>query len=229
MNNYLSIKDWAVDEKPREKLSSKGRESLSNTELLAILIGTGTRHKSAVDLAREILKLANNNLNLLARLTIKDLCTLDGVGPAKAITVIAAIELGSRKKQSLITKDQIISSSSDAYAYYGPLLEDKSYEEFWVMLLGRNNKIIKSVKLSEGGIEATVVDAKKLFKSALQHNASSLILCHNHPSGNLTPSGADIRLTKKLKLAAENLDISIIDHLIIGQGGFYSFADEGNL
>jgi DNA repair protein RadC len=225
---YISIKNWSEDDKPREKLAANGRETLSNAELLGILLGNGTRNKSAVDLARDILNLASNDLNQLAKLSIKDLCKISGIGPAKAITIIAAIELGGRRKKAETTSE-FIRSSHDAYSYFRPTLQDKDYEEFWVLFLNRNNKILKSYKVSDGGVSQTVADPKRIFKAALENNASHLVLCHNHPSGNLSPSPADIVLTNKLIAAAKNLDMTIIDHIIITDGGHYSFADEGKI
>lgn len=228
MAEYISIKNWSDDDKPREKLTANGRETLSNAELLGILLGNGTRSKSAVDLARDILNLAKNDLNQLAKLSVNDLCQISGIGPAKAITIIAAIELGGRRKKAESTSE-FIRSSHDVYAYFRPLLQDKEYEEFWVLFLNRANKILKGYKASDGGVSHTVADPKRIFKAALEHNASNLVLCHNHPSGNLSPSTADHRLTKKLIAAAKNLDMSIIDHIIVTDGGYYSFADEGEL
>lgn len=228
MAEYISIKNWSEDDKPREKLAANGRETLSNAELLGILLGNGTRNKSAVDLARDIFQLANNDLNQLAKLSIKDFCQISGIGPAKAITIIAAIELGGRRKKAETTNN-FIQSSNDAYCYFRPLLQDKQYEEFWVLSLNRNNKILKAEKVSDGGISYTVADPKRIFKSALENSASHLLLCHNHPSGNLEPSSADHNLTKKLIAAAKNLDMTIIDHIIVTDRGYYSFADEGQI
>ena len=228
MSEYISIKNWSEDDKPREKLATNGRETLINAELLGILLGNGTRNKSAVDLARDIFQLANNDLNQLAKLSIKDFCQISGIGPAKAITIIAAIELGGRRKK-VETTNNFIQSSNDAYCYFRPLLQDKQYEEFWVLLLNRNNKILKAEKVSDGGISYTVADPKRIFKSALENSASHLLLCHNHPSGNLEPSSADHNLTKKLIAAAKNLDMTIIDHIIVTDRGYYSFADEGQI
>ncbi|MEY2924900.1 MAG: hypothetical protein RLZZ337_1448 [Bacteroidota bacterium] len=229
MTEYRSIKNWAEDDKPREKLAAKGKESLSNAELLAILLGNGTRNKSAVDLARDILQLADNNLNKLARLSIADLCKIDGIGPAKAITLISAIELANRRNGSHPQEDKYIRSSGDAYRFFGAVLQDKIYEEFWILMLARNNKIIKPYKVSEGGVSGTVADPKRIFKVALENNASQLILCHNHPSGNLKPSSEDKRITEKLVNAGKQMDIPIIDHIIVSDRGYFSFADEGEL
>lgn len=229
MSEYRSIKNWAEDDKPREKLAAKGKEALSNAELIAILLGNGTRNKSAVDLARAILQLADNDLNKLARLSIADLCKIDGIGPAKAITIISAIELGSRRKVSTTANDEFVRSSSDAYHYFGPMLQDKAYEEFWVLLLNRRNKIIRPYKVSDGGVSGTVADPKRIFKAALENNATQVVLCHNHPSGNLNPSNADLKLTEKLVYAGKQLDIEVIDHIIVSDKGYYSFADEGKI
>jgi DNA repair protein RadC len=169
--------------------AANGRETLSNAELLGILIGNGTRSKSAVDLARDVLSLANNDINTLAKLSIKDLCTINGIGPAKAITLMAAIELGGRRKKAE-TNDSFIRKSKDAYDFFGPMLQDKDYEEFWILMLNNNNKILRPYRVSEGGISQTVADPKRIYKAAIENNASQLVLCHNHPSGNLQPSPA---------------------------------------
>ncbi len=226
MTDYISIKNWSEDDKPPEKLASKGREHLSNAELLGILLGNGTRNKSAVDLARDILRLASNDLNKLAKLSIKDLCTIQGIGPAKAITIIAAIELGGRRTTAQ-QQNEKISSSENAAAIFQPMLQDKAYEEFWVLYLKQNNQVIKPYKVSEGGMSITTADPKRIFKGALECGAAAIILCHNHPSGSLKPSSADISLTKKLTRAGSNLDIRILDHIIVSDGGYYSFLDAG--
>lgn len=226
---YKSIKNWADDDRPREKLAAKGRSALSNAELLAILIGSGTKQKSAVEVAREILNFANNDLNVLARLGISDLCKIDGIGPAKAITIIAAIELANRRPLSNTETPKKITSSRDAFLHLQPLLRDKNYEEFWILTLARNNKVIKPYRISEGGISGTVADPKRIFKAALDSNASAIILSHNHPSGNLLPSKADENLTAKIVNASKHLDIQILDHLIIAGDSYYSFADEGKI
>ncbi len=228
MTEYISIKNWAEDDKPREKLAANGRETLSNAELLGILLGNGTRNKSAVDLARDILKLANNDISKLAQLSIKDLCSVSGIGPAKAITIIAAIELGGRRKKSM-TVTEFIKSSNDAYSFFEHMLQDKPYEEFWVLFLKQNNQIIKPYKVSEGGVTGTVADPKRIYKAALENNATNIILCHNHPSGNLTPSQQDIKITEKLVNAGKQLDIAVLDHIIVASSGYYSFADEGKI
>ncbi len=222
-----SIKLWAEDDRPREKFALKGKQSLSNAELIAILLSTGTKDESAVDLARKILNLTNDNLNDLARLTINDLKTIRGIGEAKAITIAAALELGRRRKDEAAKEVEIIKGSKDIYKYFEPILSDLPHEEFWVLLLARNNRVIGRKKISEGGVSGTVVDAKILLKHAIENLASSIVLCHNHPSGSLTPSVADVQLTKNLKAGAKLIDITVIDHLIIGHHEYFSFADEG--
>lgn len=222
-----SIKLWAEDDRPREKFALKGKQSLSNAELIAILLSTGTKDESAVDLARKILNLTNDNLNDLARLTINDLKTIKGIGEAKAITIAAALELGRRRKDEAAKEVEIIKGSKDIYKYFEPILSDLPHEEFWVLLLARNNRVIGRKKISEGGVSGTVVDAKILLKHAIENLASSIVLCHNHPSGSLTPSVADVQLTKNLKAGAKLIDITVIDHLIIGHHEYFSFADEG--
>lgn len=228
MNSSKSIQHWSSEDRPRERLLLQGKESLSTTELLAIIIGTGTRQRSAIELSREILQKAENNLARLSELNISELCTIKGVGKAKAISIVAALEL-SKRKQAGENKIELIGSSKDVYHFFGPKLEAKAYEEFWMLMLNRRNQIIRPYRISEGGISGTVADPKKIFKAALENNACSIILCHNHPSGNLNPSNADRSLTKKLKNAATQLDIQLLDHIIVALGGYYSFADNGDL
>ena len=220
------ITQWALDDRPREKLTSKGAEALSDAELIGILLATGTKTKSAVDLGREIMQTADNDLNKLARMSVKDLCKINGIGPAKAITIAAAVELGGRKKTVQI-QAKAITASLDVYNFIGPRLEDKQYEEFWAILLTRSNKVIKAVQISEGGISGTVVDPKKIFRFALEESASGVILCHNHPSGNLKASQQDLDITNKLVKAGEALEIKVLDHLIVSNEGYLSFKDEG--
>ena len=224
---FGGIKTWAEDDRPREKFLLKGKLSLSNAELLAILIGTGTKNESAVDLARKTLQLTADNLNELARLTINDLTKVKGIGEAKAITIAAALELGRRRKDEEAKQIEIIKTSKQCFDYFEPLIADLPHEEFWIILLARNNKVIARKKISEGGIAGTVVDFKIIFKYAIENLASQIVLCHNHPSGNTKPSDADITITKKLKEAGKIIDVGIIDHIIIGHNNFYSFADEG--
>ncbi|MES2780667.1 MAG: DNA repair protein RadC [Bacteroidota bacterium] len=225
----FSIKDWAEDDRPREKFSLKGRHSLSDAELIAILLSTGNKEESAVDLAKNILSITRNNLNDLGRLSVKDLTKVKGVGFAKAITILAALELGRRRKEESIKVSALLLSSKDCYLYLEPLLADLPHEEFWVVLLNRANKVISHKRISEGGISGTVVDFKIILKYAIENLASCIILGHNHPSGNVSPSVSDKNLTQKLKEACRLIDISINDHIIVGDRAYYSFADQGKL
>lgn len=225
----LSIKEWAVEDRPREKILYKGIFALSDAELIAILIGSGNSKQSAVDLARDILKLADNKLNKLGKLEIEDLQKLNGIGRAKAINILAALELGRRRKSAEITDDSIIKSSNDVYTIFHPLLSDLKYEEFWLTYLNRSNRIISRHKISQGGISGTITDVRLIMKKALELLASSIIICHNHPSGNKEPSEADKRITAKIKEASAYFDISLLDHLIVTDNGYYSFADNGNI
>lgn len=223
----LRIKDWAVEDRPREKLLSKGLKSLTDTELLAILIGSGQKNESAVEIAKKVLNLAKNNLNELGKLSIKDFKTVKGIGEAKAITLISALELGRRRKSSESKQKYKIGSSNDAFLYMQPFLEDLSFEEFWVIYMNRSNRVIDQLKISQGGISGTVIDVRIILKHGIEKLASTLIICHNHPSGNLQPSKSDIQITTKLKEAAKFHDIDLLDHLIIGDNSYYSFADDG--
>ena len=224
-----SIKEWAKDDRPREKLLLNGPESLSHSELIAILIGHGTREKSALDLAKDILQLSKNNLPELSKLTVKEFMKVKGIGEAKAITIVAAMELG-RRRQALASREKaIITISADVATYLQTLLKDHRREVFAVLFLNRANKINHFEIISEGGMTGTVADPRIILKKALEEDAVSLILCHNHPSGSLKPSRADEELTKKIKEAAKYFDISVLDHLIVSEDGYYSFADEGIL
>ncbi len=223
------ILSWAEEDRPREKLLLKGRAALSDAELIAILIGSGTRNKSAVDVGKDILKGANNNLNELAKCTVKDLQRFEGIGEAKAIAIVSALELGRRRKEAAPLKRDKITSSQDAYQIMQPYLLDQPVEQFWIILMNRANAVIKVHNISQGGVSGTVADPKTIFKEALDKLACSLILVHNHPSGNLKPSEADIRLTKKLKEAGQTLDLPVLDHVIFADQGYMSFADEGLL
>lgn len=231
MNNpkYLSIKNLSKDDRPREKLIAHGRSSLSNAEIIGILIGSGSTEKSAVQLSREVLLSVDNDLDRLARLTIHDLMKFKGIGMAKAVTIAAALELG-RRKQNANRSDSIqIKSSSDIYNHLRERFLDLNHEEFYIVILNRANKV-KSIELiSKGGVSGTVVDGKIVFKKALEQIASAIILCHNHPSGNLKPSQSDIDLTKRMKSFGAMIDLPVLDHLIITDLGYYSFADEGLL
>jgi len=228
-SNNISIKNWAVEDRPREKLLLKGARTLSDTELIAILLGSGTRELSAVDLGRQLLQRADNNLNTLGKLTVKDLMKHKGIGEAKAISIVAALELGKRRKLEESRSSQSIKSSKDVYEIFEPLVSDLQHEEFWILLLNRSNRIIGKSKISQGGVAGTVIDTKLIMKTALEHLASSIILCHNHPSGNLNPSGSDIEITNKIKIAANCLDMKLLDHVIVADHSYYSFLDEGKL
>ncbi len=226
MENRLTIKRWAEEDRPREKLLLKGKAALSEAELIAILIGSGNKEQTAVELSQYILNQCENNLTRLARLSVKDLEKFKGIGEAKAISIVAALEIGRRRKESEPAKSVKIISSSDAFNLLHGDLMDLRHEEFWVILMKRNNEVIKKEMLSLGGVSGTVVDAKIIFKRALEETASGIILAHNHPSGNLKPSKEDRALTKQLSDAGKTLDIAILDHLIITDQGFFSFADE---
>ena len=233
MDNYIqktSIKNWAEDDRPREKLMLKGKSVLSDAELIAILINSGNNEESAVELSQRILRSSNDNLIELSKLGINDLIkNFKGIGEAKAISIIAALELGKRRRSSDVLDKKKISSSKEAFEVMQSYVADIQHEEFWIIMLGRNNKIIKILCVSEGGTAGTVVDPKKIFKLALENNASSLILCHNHPSGAIKPSEADIKITSKIKKAGEMLELNVVDHIIVGDENYFSFADEGIL
>ena len=228
--NKQTIKDWAIDDRPREKLAMKGAESLSNSELLAILINNGTPTKSAVDLAKELLVAVDNNLLRMAKLSVKDIVNLKikGLGPAKAVTIAAALELGIRRNMA-DNKKEVIQSSKDIANYLQAQLKYKKHEVFAVVFLNRANKINHFEVISEGGITGTVADPRIILKKALEHDAVSIVLSHNHPSGNLKPSRQDQELTNKIKEASNYFDIKVLDHIIVSEEGYYSFADEGML
>ena len=225
-NQNLNIKAWAEADRPREKLALKGKSTLSDAELVAILIGSGNKNETAVELSKKILTSINNDLNQLGKLTIAYLIKFNGIGEAKAISIIAALELGRRRKTADVDKRPKVNSSKDAYNSISPLLSDLQHEEFWIIYLNRNNEILKQENISKGGVSGTIADSKIIFKSAIESLASAMILCHNHPSGNLKPSNADIQLTKKLQEAGIMLDIPVLDHLIIGEKDYFSFSDE---
>lgn len=224
----LSIKNWAVEDRPREKLIQKGIYSLSDTELLAILISTGTKQLSAVDLAKHVLTDANNNLHALGKKTINDLQKINGIGEAKAIKIIAALELGKRRKNADL-KHIKVQDSKTASEIFQPILGDLPHEEFWALYLNRANQIIDKVRISTGGTAGTVIDNKIILKLGIEKLANGIILAHNHPSGNTQPSHNDQRITQKIKEASELVDIKILDHIIIGDKNYYSFADNGML
>ena len=224
---HLNIKDWAAEDRPREKLLLKGTSALSDAELMAILIGSGTAKMSAVELSRKVLLQVGNDLNELARLSVKDLMKMKGIGEAKALTIIAALELGRRRKDTVTEDKPRITSSREAYDQLKENLMDLPHEEFWVLLMNRANRVIKKKRVSEGGVSGTVADPKIIYKLALDELASGVIVAHNHPSGNLAASKSDIDLTNKLKEAGKVLEVQLLDHLIIAGKNYYSFADEG--
>lgn len=222
-----TIKYWAKDDQPREKLRLKGGESLSTSELIAILINNGTKQKSAVDIAKNILSLGKNELNALGKLSVKELMKVNGVGEAKAIIIVAALELGKRRSAEEWLRKPVISDSGSIARYLQARFADYAQEVFAAVYLNRANKINHIEMVSKGGITATVADPRIILKKALEEDAVNIILCHNHPSGSLRPSRADIDLTKKIKDAASFFDIKLLDHLIVSQEGYFSFADEG--
>ncbi len=225
--NNFPITHWAEDDKPREKLMLKGRNVLSDAELIAILIGSGNRNESAVDLSKRILASVNHNLNALGKLTIAQLMNFKGIGEAKAISIIAAMELGRRRKSEDVVELAKITSSKAVFELMQPIIGELPHEEFWVLFLNNSNKVLFKTQLSKGGMTGTMVDVRIVFKIAFEQNATAIILAHNHPSGKLQASDADIQITKKLKTAGQQLDIPVLDHLIITETGYYSFADEG--
>jgi len=229
LENKLSIKQWHEDDQPREKLMLKGSSALSDSELLAILIGSGNRNESALALCKRILFDVSNDLNNLSRMNIAQLMKYKGIGEAKAISITAALELGKRRQGINPKEKPIIRNSNEAYRAIGYILEDLSVEEFWIMHLNHGARLMKLERISIGGIASTIVDVKLIGKSCLENLTSSVILCHNHPSGNLQPSEQDNKLTKRIREALSLFDISVRDHIIIGGKGYYSFADEGNL
>ena len=227
-NNY-SIKHWAKDDRPREKLLNQGPSRVSDCELLAILLNHGTRDKTAIDLGREIMQLGKNNLNELGKLSVKDLMRIKGIGQAKAITIAAALEIGRRRQAGSYLQKPVMSTSRDLASYLQSLFQDHSREVFAVAFLNQANRINHIETVSEGGITGTIADPRVILKKALEENAVSLILCHNHPSGSLKPSRQDEEITKKIKEAAKYFDIKVLDHIIVSETGYFSFADEGIL
>ncbi|RZJ65657.1 MAG: JAB domain-containing protein [Flavobacterium sp.] len=223
------MRQWSEDDRPREKLILKGRAALSDAELIAILIGSGSRNETAVDLSKRILSNAGNNLNELSRMTLSQLLAFKGIGEAKAVAISAAMELGRRKRESEARELSKISSSHDVFQVMQPLIGELPHEEFWILYLNNSNKILHKSLLSRGGITGTVVDVRLAFKTALLQSATGMILCHNHPSGTLKASEADKQITRKIKLAGENLDIKVLDHLIVTETAYFSFSDEGIL
>ena len=224
-----SIKHWSLSDRPREKFIEKGREALSNTELIAILIRSGTQDRSAMVVAKDVLAVANDNLSLLAKLQMKDLLEIKGIGDAKATCLMSALELGRRRRLSDAADRLKITSSKDVFELMKPLLEDLETEQFWVLYLNNDNRVLNKQKSSDGGITATVVDVRIILKRALELSATGLVLCHNHPSGSLVPSQSDKHITKKIKNAGSYMDIRVLDHLIVTDQSYFSFADEGRL
>ena len=229
MREKLTINQWAVEDRPREKMMIHGVASLSNAELLAILIGSGNSEESAVDLMRKILNVYHNSLNELSKVSIDELCKFKGIGLAKAVTIKAASELGKRRKEEDVHERHTILSSKDIYECFYPLLCDLPTEESWALLLNQASKIIDKVKISTGGISATIVDVRCILREALLKRASAIILCHNHPSGSIRPSREDDRLTEQVHQAAQIMNIRLVDHVIVTDGKFYSYADEGRI
>lgn len=221
------IKNWAEDDKPREKLMLKGKQALSDAELIAILIGSGSRNESAVELSKRILSSVDNNLNALGKLSLKQLMEFKGIGEAKGISIAAALELGRRRRAEEMVELKKITSSKAVFEIMQPVIGELPHEEFWVLYLNNSNKVLYKAQLSKGGITGTVVDIRLIFKTAFEQNATSIILTHNHPSGKLQASDADLEITKKLKLAGNQLDVKVLDHIIITENGYLSFQDEG--
>jgi len=229
MMKKMTIKTWALDDRPREKLRVKGRNILSDAELIAILIGSGNRQESAVALSKRILQSVNGNLHELAKLPVEKLIKFNGIGEAKAISIITALELGKRRQLEIVLEKLKITSSKDGFNLMQPIIGDLEHEEFWVLFLNNSNKVLAKHQISKGGVTATVVDVRLLFKRALELTSVGVIVCHNHPSGKLNPSNSDIQLTHKIKEAGTTLDIKLLDHLIITEKAYFSFADEGIL
>ncbi len=228
-DKYIPIRAWHSEDRPREKMQKLGRGALTNSELLAIILGSGSKEKSAVDLAKEILDDCDNNLQRLGKISIDELMNYKGVGLAKAISIAAVLELGRRRQAADVVEKPKITCSRDAYTLLKPQLEDLPHEEFWVLLLNRSNRVLKTERISIGGVSSSMADTRIVFKSAITMLASAVILAHNHPSGALVPSQSDIDLTRKLKQAGKYLNIDVLDHLIIGDKAYYSFCDEGKL
>ena len=228
-NASFPIRSWSEDDRPREKLILKGKAALSDAELIAILIGSGSRNETAVGLSKRMLAKFNNNLNAFGKLSMEQLLQFKGIGEAKAVTIIAAMELGRRRRAEEVVELEKISSSQSVFQIMQPIIGELPHEEFWIIYLNNSNKVILKTQLSKGGITGTLVDVRLVFKTALESGATGVILCHNHPSGTLTASDADKQITRKLKSAGENLDIKILDHVIVTETSWFSFADSGIL
>ena len=224
-----TIKDWATEDRPREKMLIKGRETLSDAELVAILLGSGNKKETAVDLSRRILSDVDNNLIKLSQLSIGNMMQYDGVGEAKAVTIAAALELGRRRRFAEAAQKAKISNSSDAFEYFYSRMSDLSHEQFWVMLLNSSNEVLKLERIGVGGINGTTADPKVIFSTAIENHATALMLCHNHPSGNVSPSETDRKLTDHIVSGGRILEITVLDHIIIGENNYYSFADNEEL
>ncbi|MBU3839180.1 RadC family protein [Bacteroides caecigallinarum] len=229
MTERLSINQWAEEDRPREKMLMHGASSLSNAELLAILIGSGSTDESAVELMRKVLDKYNNSLSALGKCSVSDLCKFKGIGPAKAITILAASELGKRRKDEKQEERKPIRSSEDIYSYFHPVMCDLPVEECWVMFLNQAAKVIDVTRISQGGLASTQVDVRVILREALLKRATSMILSHNHPSGNVRPSADDDRLTQALFQASKVMNIRMLDHVIVTDGAYYSYADEGRI
>ncbi len=228
-SSSFTIKHWAEGDRPREKLLQKGRQHLTDAELLAILIGSGSKNESAVEVCKKVLSKAGDNLNELGRFSVNQLMEVKGIGQVRALTIVAALELGRRRRSSEALEKKKISSSTSVFELMQPKIGELPHEEFWILYLNNSNKVIQELSLSKGGITGTLVDVRLAYKQALNLGATATILVHNHPSGNLNPSAADKQLTQKFKTAGESLDIKVLDHLIITENSYFSFADEGLL
>ncbi|RZJ30342.1 MAG: DNA repair protein RadC [Flavobacterium sp.] len=228
-NTPFPITHWSEDDRPREKLVGKGKSALSDAELIAILIGSGSRNETAVGLSQRILSSVGNSLSSLNRMSLSQMMAFKGIGEAKAVAIAAAMELGRRSRQQEAAALTKIKSSQSVFEMMQPVIGELPHEEFWILYLNNANKVVFKSQLSKGGLTGTVVDVRLVFKAAFEHHATGIILCHNHPSGTLTASDADRQITKKLKLAGENLDIKVLDHLIVTEKSYLSFADEGLL
>lgn len=225
----LRLKEWAEEDRPREKMLGKGAAALTDAELLAILIGSGTQRETAVGLTRRILASCGNSLDELGKKSVRDLCAFKGIGVAKAVSIVAALELGKRRKAAGPKERRTVTCSGDVYELFHPLLCDSPTEEFWILLLNRSHRVIEQTRISLGGLTETLADVRSILREALLRRATALVLCHNHPSGNTRPSTADDRLTEKVNQAARLMDITLCDHLIVCDGAYYSYADEGRL
>ena len=229
MTEKLNINQWAEEDRPREKMMLHGAAALTNAELLAILIGSGNTEDTAVELVRKVLDGCRNSLSELGKCTVDDLCRYKGIGPAKAVTILAASELGKRRKEEEPARRKQIRCSTDIYDWFHPLMCDLPVEECWIMLLNQASKVIDTVRISRGGLASTQVDVRCILREALLKRATAFVLCHNHPSGNRTPSTDDDRLTQSVAVASKTMNIRLLDHLIVTDGGYYSYADEGRL